>query len=111
MRCLTNHRLFAIALSLAMFVANTALAPAAAATQTITGTIVGHIVDPSGTGIAGVLVKMKSLTNGFAYANRTDASGYYHIELLPPDRYRITAEKDGFQPGAIESYTAEVNST
>ncbi len=79
--------------------------------QTITGTIVGRVVDDRGAPIDAVVVRLVNLRSGFAYATRTDVGGFYRVELLPPSQYRITAEKDGFRPGLIERFRAEVNST
>jgi hypothetical protein len=84
---------------------------AAAPAQTVTGTIVGRVIEPGGAGIEGVLVRLESLTNGFQYADRTDGDGYYRLEFLPPDLYRITASRDGYLAGGIERYQAEVNKT
>jgi hypothetical protein len=95
---------------LAALLAVALLGPIAAA-QTITGTVVGRIVDDRGQPLEGAVVRLVNLRSGFAYATRTDALGLYRVELLPPSQYRITAEKEGFRPGTIERFRAEVNST
>jgi hypothetical protein len=102
----TSRRSLAVA---ARLLALSLAAPASA--STITGTLEGHVIDDRGAPIAGVLVRLVNVENGFAFAARTDASGLYHIDLLPIATYEIRAEKDGFQPGGIKRFQAEVNTT
>src|SRR5438128_84990 len=102
----TSRRLRSVAALLVVL----ALAACASA-STITGTLEGHVIDDRGAPIEGVLVRLVNVENGFAFAARTDATGRYHIDLLPIAIYEIRAEKDGFQPGGIKRFQAEVNTT
>ncbi|MBI4752541.1 MAG: carboxypeptidase regulatory-like domain-containing protein [Acidobacteria bacterium] len=77
--------------------------------QTVTGTVVGQVIDPDQKPLAEVVVRLTNLINGFVYAQRTTRDGLYRIELLPAGRYLITAEKEGFQPAAIAEFVVEVN--
>ena len=81
------------------------------AAQTITGTVVGRIIDPAGAPVSGVRVQLQNLANGFAYSSRSNESGQYRVEFLPAGAYRIDAAKDGFHAGIIERWVAEVNRT
>ncbi|HNH82600.1 MAG TPA: carboxypeptidase-like regulatory domain-containing protein [Acidobacteriota bacterium] len=77
--------------------------------QTVTGTVVGQVIDPDQKPLAEVVVRLTNLINGFVYAQRTNQEGMYRIELLPAGRYLITAEKEGFQSAAIAEFVVEVN--
>jgi hypothetical protein len=102
----------AVLLCLGLLAARSVFAvPRAPAPQTITGTIVGRIVDPNGAPIGEVRVRLQNLANGFAYATRTNPLGQYRVEFLPAAAYRIDADREGFHPGAIERWIAEVNRT
>ena len=105
-----HARAAAVALVLAGLISVADIRPAHAA-QTITGAIVGRIIDPSGAPVEGVRVRLTNVANAFVYASRTNALGQYRVEFLPAAVYRIDADKEGFQPGAIERWVAEVNRT
>lgn len=69
-------------------------APAAAQT---TGSVSGTIRDNSGGVVPGVSVTVEHLETSASRSTTTDASGRYEIALLPPGRYRIRAELQGFR--------------
>src|SRR5438067_1563320 len=64
--------------------------------DTITGTLIGFVLDPTGVGIPGVLVKAINLETGNERPVRTIANGSYKIAFLPLGRYEIRASKEGF---------------
>ena len=79
MTCSRCFRLAALALALALVAASLPLAPAALA-QTITGTVVGNVIDDAGAPVEGALVRMKNLENGFVFS--TSGSPYYSNALF-----------------------------
>ncbi|MBX7219912.1 MAG: carboxypeptidase-like regulatory domain-containing protein [Blastocatellia bacterium] len=77
--------------------------------QTTTGTLLGIVIDQQSNGILNGIVKFVNTANGLARTARTDATGTYRFDLVPPGIYDITASAEGFQPNAILSYVVEVN--
>lgn len=69
-----------------------------ASRDTITGTLIGRVVDPSGLPLPDVRVEAINQETGSKRAVRTDANGEYKIAFLPLGRYRIVASKEGFTP-------------
>jgi hypothetical protein len=79
------------------------LAPAADAQQG-TGSIVGHITDPSGAVVPGATV---TITNQSTLQNSvliTDGEGKYKSPPLDTGTYTIEVEKTGFRPEAQKNY-------
>lgn len=64
--------------------------------DTITGTLVGRVIDPGGLPMPGVRIKVVNQENGNQRATLTNAEGRYQIALLPLGRYTIEASKGGF---------------
>src|SRR4051794_23644247 len=60
------------------------------------GTISGRSVDPSGSPIAGVLVRALNTGTGVAIEARTNEAGNYTLPFLLPGFYDISAEISGF---------------
>jgi hypothetical protein len=75
----------------------TALAPATAAAQETTGTILGTISDSSGGVLPGVTVSLRHLETSRSRTVVTDSGGRYRAPALPGGRYDITAQLPGFQ--------------
>src|SRR6266853_1899226 len=57
----------------------------------------GRVTDPSGLTVVGVKVQAVNADTGAAYPAETNDAGRYDFPSLPPGRYRITVDKDGFQ--------------
>ena len=66
-----------------------------ASAQTLSS-IIGEVQDATGAVIPDVLVTAVNETTGFTQSGETDASGTYHIRLLPSGRYSLTVEQTGF---------------
>jgi hypothetical protein len=71
-------------------------ASAASATDTITGTLVGEVVDNTGAPMAGVRIIVLNQDTGNQRATITNAEGRYQFAFLPLGIYTINASKDGF---------------
>ncbi len=87
--------LFCLLMGVALGLA--AAAPAAAQAQSNAGDLVGNITDPTGAVISGATVTARNLDTGLVRSATTDDEGGYRLLTLPPGRYEITVERDGFQ--------------
>ena len=64
--------------------------------QATTGSITGHITDPSHAMVPGVAVTAQNEQTGIAYKGESDNLGTYVILALPPGSYTVTTSKSGF---------------
>jgi outer membrane receptor protein involved in Fe transport len=64
--------------------------------QTSNGTIVGTVTDKSGAVVPKAKVKGISNDTGLVRETETDSAGSYRLENLPPGRYTVTVQADGF---------------
>ena len=62
------------------------------------GSVSGEVLDPNGKPIKDVAIRIMGLESGREYKVKTDKNGrYYHGSVSTQDRYRIVAEKEGYQ--------------
>ncbi len=73
--------------------------------QVITADIIGTVTDPSGAVMPGVTVTVRNGATGLVQTAVTDNTGTCVIRMLPPGKYSIKAELQGFKTATI----AEVN--
>ena len=64
--------------------------------QTFQGGFTGTVMDPSGAVVPGALVTITEKDKGFSRSVTTANDGSYEIPLLPPGRYVLRAQKEGF---------------
>ncbi|HYM11952.1 MAG TPA: carboxypeptidase regulatory-like domain-containing protein [Bryobacterales bacterium] len=64
--------------------------------QTATGTIIGHVSDPSGAVLANVNVTALNPEKGTTFRAATDAQGIYRFFYLEPASYTLSFELSGF---------------
>src|SRR5947209_5346802 len=64
--------------------------------QTVTGSISGTILDPSGAAVAGVQVEAVNIGTGLRRTAESSESGTYTIAQLPPGIYDLSVQKPGF---------------
>lgn len=57
----------------------------------------GKVADASGASVAGVNVKATNEGTGIVYPTATNDDGIYSLPILPPGKYQITVEKEGFE--------------
>lgn len=74
-----------------------AFAGTLAVAQSITGTLVGSVDDPTGALIPGATVVALNLDTGIPYKTSSNEAGVYVLPLLPAGNYRITVEAQGFK--------------
>lgn len=65
--------------------------------QTVTGTILGFVLDSSGSVIPNAAVEATNSATHLSREIRTDAQGAYLLTFLPPGTYRLTASATGFK--------------
>jgi hypothetical protein len=71
-------------------------AAGAASAQTITGQVVGRVLNAeSGKAVVGATVTASS-PGWIDQSVKTDATGYYVIALLPPNHYQVTVQAPGY---------------
>ncbi len=75
-----------------------------------TGTISGEAVDPSGAKVQGVNLTLRSSDTGAIRNAVTDSVGKYVFNLVLPQTYELTAQKDGFSTVVISNVTVKVDS-
>jgi outer membrane receptor protein involved in Fe transport len=61
-----------------------------------TGTISGHVTDPSGSAVAKAQVRLTNLETGAVTIKQTGSDGYYTFPLLRPDIYSVAVSAAGF---------------
>lgn len=61
----------------------------------------GTVTDPTGAIIPGVTVTLIDTDTNATRTSISDASGIYTFNALPPDHYRLTAQRDGFKKREI----------
>ncbi len=76
-----------------------------------TGTITGTVTDPSGAVVRNTRITvLNEATNALRTAETND-DGDFTVALLPPGRYRVTAESAGFRKSVFGDVTVDVDQT
>jgi hypothetical protein len=65
--------------------------------QSTTGSIVGRVTDASEGSVPGAKVTAVNLETGISYGSITAEDGNYAVHGLPPGKYTVTVQKDGFE--------------
>ena len=63
----------------------------------VTASISGTVADPSGSGVSGAGVTVRSVETGATRATKTDSTGHYTVPSLPLGPQEVKAEKAGFK--------------
>jgi len=77
--------------------------------QSATATLSGVVMDEKGALVPGVAVTIISVHTRLRRQTLTNNDGYFVISLLPPDRYTVTAQHQGFAPVEIRDVVLNVN--
>lgn len=91
-------RLLRIAASVIFIIAvqNSEVGILHARAQSATATLSGTVVDESGAFLPSVNITLLNLSTALQRHATTDDQGSYVVPLLPPGRYNVTAQHDGF---------------
>ncbi len=79
--------------------------------QAVSGTIVGTVVDATGSYVANAQVSIVLTGQGTVHTAITNESGNYTEPDLPPGVYTVTVTASGFKKIARENITLETNTT
>jgi outer membrane receptor protein involved in Fe transport len=85
-----------------------ALIPLSVFAQSSNGSISGTVTDDTGAALPGVTVTSANLGTGSTRTVVTNNTGHYEIALLPPGKYSVAAQLEGFQPQKAASVTVNV---
>src|SRR5215831_7309877 len=88
-----------------------ALTSASAYAQQTTGAIRGVVMDASGAAVPAAVVTTTNTGTAAGEIARTDASGSYAFPLLPPGRYAVKAEANGFGAAVHEDILVRITET
>ncbi len=69
---------------------------AAAYSQTVTGSLEGHVTDSTAAAVANAAIEIRNLENGLTRKSVTNGEGYYQFTFLPIGTYEATASAAGF---------------
>jgi hypothetical protein len=61
-----------------------------------TATLTGRVTDPNAAAIVGAKVEANNIDTNLTFSTVTNSEGLFVIPNLPPGRYRIFVQKDGF---------------
>ena len=81
-----------------------------ASAQNITGSITGKVMDAAGAVIPDVAVTLTNVATNISSTARTNGEGIFVFTLAKPGRYRLAAEKTGFQKYGTETFDLAVRS-
>lgn len=70
--------------------------------QSINGTIRGHVTDASGASIAGATITINNPELGYSRTVTTEGDGYFVLPNLPLGTYSVSISKDGFSTAHYE---------
>ncbi len=77
-------------------------------TQAVNAQLSGTVTDPGKAAVPGAQVTLANPATGFRRTFTTGDSGQYTITLIPPGRYELTVEKQGFTTGRMSNVVLEV---
>ena len=72
--------------------------------QTSAGSISGLVTDVSGAVVPGVEIEVTDMDRNVSFETATNEAGFYVVTPLPPGRYRVTAESEGFRGFVLEPF-------
>jgi hypothetical protein len=79
--------------------------------QTVTGTILGNVLDPSGAAVANVQITVTNQDTGVSRAVTTTADGVYTVPSLIAGKYSVQATAQGFTTQQVRDMVLNVGST
>lgn len=91
------------------FVALLAFSPLCMFGQLYTGSVSGQVTDPTGAVIPHAAVTATDVEKHYVYTVKTDETGRYTFRQLPPSRYTVTVECEGFDKYVREPFSVDVS--
>src|SRR3954452_20792324 len=71
--------------------------------QAVSGTILGSIHDSSGAPVPKAPVTISNMDTGRTRTSETDSAGDYTAPSLPPGRYSVSVQMQGFKKTALSN--------
>lgn len=91
-----------------LLLAGAALAPAALAQNTVSGTVIGVVRDrKSNAPLPAARVKIVNVANGRVRTTITNSQGEYRLPFLPEGSYNITATKETYLPETLPKFPVQ----
>jgi hypothetical protein len=75
-----------------------------------TSTVTGQVVDVTGAAMPGAKVVVRAVETGVERRTESNSEGFYTVPSLPPVKYVVSAEADGFQKASSEEFKLDVSS-
>lgn len=82
-----------------------------AQSQASTGQIAGTVKDAAGAVITGAKIKVTNIDTGFTQTMTSGENGLFRAVLLPPGRYKVTANNAGFAEGMADNVQVGIGRT
>ncbi|MBI1355465.1 MAG: TonB-dependent receptor plug domain-containing protein [Acidobacteria bacterium] len=101
------HLLSGATLGVALLLLAWAVSPAPA--QEVSAGITGIVTDPSGASVVAAEVTAADLDRGLTYTTQTNEAGNYALPRVPPGRYEIRVQSEGFRTWLQPEVILEVN--
>src|SRR5882724_5700034 len=79
--------------------------------QAIDGSLVGTVVDASGSAVPNVTVNLENMATGVKTSAKTNAGGEYRFNNILIGRYKLTASATGFTSTSLANVAVELNKT
>lgn len=80
-----------------------------AGAQSASSTLAGTVTDQSGAVVPNVNIAVINIEQGFQRSARTDDEGSFVVPLLPPGKYIVKAEREGFTTSELPNVILNVN--
>jgi Carboxypeptidase regulatory-like domain/TonB dependent receptor len=76
--------------------------------QTVTGTITGSVLDPSGAVVPNAAISITNQDTGVVRATTGTADGLYSVPSLLPGRYNVQVKAEGFNAAEVQNVVVNV---
>jgi len=84
---------------------------AAVLAQMSTASLFGDVTDPQGAVVAGAKITLTQVSTNVARTTESDATGRYQFLALPPGKYSLRVERDGFKAVVGKEMELSVNTS
>ncbi len=78
--------------------------------QTVTGTILGNVLDSSGATIPNAQITITNQDTGVVRETASTGDGVYNVPSLQPGKYTVEAKAPGFTPAGVKDVVVNVSS-
>jgi hypothetical protein len=85
-------------------------APMQLRAQTVTGTVLGNILDASGAAVPNAQITVTNQDTGVIRTAASTADGNYNVPSLAPGKYTVEARTPGFAPSKVKDVEVNVGS-